>query len=416
MKKHSYYILLALAAAFLNSCGGKEQTTEKESEGQKDSTVAEITQEQFNTMKMEIAPLQEREFDNMIAAAGKIDVPPRSRAKVTSFVGGYVKSISLLVGDKVTKGQALLTLESPEYIDMQQSYLETAEQIKYLKSEYERQKTLFDEKISSQKKYLEAESDYKRAKATYESLRQKLSMLRIDPSQVEQGRFSSYITVYSPISGDITAIDANVSMAISSTDVVMEIVETQAMHLELSVFEKDIFNLKIGQKVIFTVPQIGADKFEAKVSQIGKSVEGSNRVVNVYASLDADTKQKLLTGMFVEAQLVADSQNVLSVPFDAVATEESNSFLLVLESEKDGVYTFRRTLVKTGRRNGDWLEIIPDDNISSGTRILTKGVYDVISPKLASRIERLRTLKKTYNKLIIRCFCFYQRQSRDENR
>jgi len=377
MKRYSY-ILFALAIGFLSSCGGENKSSEGENSEQEDTSLVEITQEQFNSMKMEINPLQEREFDNTFKASGKIDVPPKNRAKVTSFVGGYVKTISLLVGDKVAKGQPLLTLESPEYIDLQQSYLEIAGQMEYLKSEYERQKTLFDEKISSQKKYLEAESDYKRAKATYESLRQKLNMLRINPSQVEQGKFSSYITVYSPISGDITAINANVGMAISPVDVIMEIVETQAMHLELAVFEKDIFNLKTGQKIKFTVPQVGSEEFEAQVSQIGKSVGGNDRVINVYASLDANTKQKLLTGMFVEAQLVADSRNALSVPFDAVTTEEGNNFLLILASEKEGLYSFRKTLVKTDERNGDWIEVIPDNTFNTNTRILSKGVYDVM--------------------------------------
>lgn len=378
MKKYFYYILIAPLLASFNSCGEKTKASEEENSLQAESSIVKITQEQFNSMKMEIAPLEEREFDNMMKASGKIDVPPNSRAKVTSFIGGYVKSTSLLVGDKVVKGQALLTLESPEYIDLQQSYLETAGQIKYLKSEYERQKTLFEENISSQKKYLEAESDYKRAKATYESLRQKLNMLHIDPSKVEQGNFSSFITVHSPISGDITSINANIGMAISPTDVIMEIVESQAMFLKLAVFEKDVFNLQIGQKVKFTVPQIGINEFEAKVSQIGKTVEGNERVINVYASLDADTKQKLLTGMFVEGQLIVDSRKVLSIPVDAIVVEEGSNFLLILESEKDDIYTFRKTLVKVGDRNNDWIEIIPNDNINSGTKVLIKGVFDII--------------------------------------
>ncbi|MDY9917454.1 MULTISPECIES: efflux RND transporter periplasmic adaptor subunit [Proteiniphilum] len=377
MKKYSY-ILFVLTVGFLSSCTGEGKSLKTDNSEQEDSSLVEITQEQFSSMKMEISALQEREFDNTVKASGRIDVPPKSRAKVTSFIGGYVKSVSLQVGNKVTKGQPLLTLESPEYIDLQQSYLEIAGQMGYLKSEYERQKTLFDEKISSQKKYLEAESDYKRTKASYESLRQKLNMLRINPLQVEQGTFSSYITVYSPISGDITAINANIGMAITPTDVIMEIVETQAMHLELAVFEKDVFNLRNGQNIKFTVPQIGSEEFGAQVSQIGKSVEGSDRVIHVYASLDAGAKQKLLTGMFVEAQLVAASRNALSVPFDAVTTEEGNNFLLVLESQKKDIYTFRKVLVKTGERHGDWLEVIPDNTINSDTKVLFKGVYDVM--------------------------------------
>jgi cobalt-zinc-cadmium efflux system membrane fusion protein len=122
-------------------------------------------------MKMEIGAPTEREFDVSIKTSGKIDVPPQNRAKITTFIGGYVKATKLLVGDKVTKGQALLTLESTEFIDIQKDYLEIAEQINYLKSEYDRQKTLYDEKITSQKNYLKAESEYRKAKAMYQSLK-----------------------------------------------------------------------------------------------------------------------------------------------------------------------------------------------------------------------------------------------------
>ena len=377
MKKYSY-ILFALAIGILGSCEGENKSTGEESVSSEDNSLIEITKEQFSSMNMEIAPLQEHEFDAVVRASGKIDVPPQKRAKVTSFVAGFVKSTSLLVGSKVTKGQALLTLESPEYIDMQQSYMEISSRLSYLKSEYERQKTLFEEKISSQKKYLEAESEYKRAKATHESLRQKLNMLRINPSQVEQGKLASSITVYAPVSGDVTLININVGMAISPTDVLMEIVDTKAMHLELAVFEKDIFNLKTGQRIKFVIPQVSTDEFEARISQIGKSIEGKDRIINVYATLDDNAKEKLMTGMFVEARIVADSRNALSVPFDAVAIEEGSHFLLMLESEKEGNYTFRKTLVQIGERNGDWIEITSDNKISSDSKVLVKGVYDVM--------------------------------------
>lgn len=377
MKKYNYILSILVGFAFI-ACGGEKKTGEEPSMVEEDKSVVVVTQEQFKTMNMEISPLVEKDFDVVIKASGRIDVPPQKRAKVTSFVGGFVKSLSHMVGDKVTKGQPLLTLESPEYLDIQQSYLEIFGQLSYLKSEYERQRTLFNEKIASQKKYLEAESDYKKAKATYESLRQKLRLLNINPEQVEQGKLSSSVTVYAPISGDITIINANMGMSVSPSDVIMEIVDTKSLHLELSVFEKNVFDLKNGQKVKFIIPQISSDEFEAVISLIGKSVEGNDRIITVYATLDDAAKQKLLSGMFAEAQIVADSKKVLSVPVDALTSEESNQFLLVLESEKEGNYTFRKTLVKTGERNGEWVEVLVDNNIKADARILVKGVYDVI--------------------------------------
>ena len=78
-----------------------------------------VTEAQFQAINMELGQLQEENFDVVINTTGKIDVPPQNRAKITTFVGGYVKSTKLLEGDKVTKGQALLQLESTEFIDIQ---------------------------------------------------------------------------------------------------------------------------------------------------------------------------------------------------------------------------------------------------------------------------------------------------------
>lgn len=376
MKKYHFYIIIGIFL-FLMACGG-EKSIEKEIVASRDNSLIEVSDEQFSSMKMQVASLQERSFDAVVKAAGKVDVPPKDRVKLTSYVAGYVKSMPLLVGSKVSKGQVLLSLESPEYIDLQQSYMEIAGQMNYLKSEYERQKTLFEENIASQKKYLEAESDYKRAKATYESLRQKLNVLHISSAQVEKGQFSSTINIYSPINGDIASINVTAGMAVSPSDVILEVVNTDAMHLELAVFEKDIFNLHNGQEVKFTIPQVGSEVFTAKVSQIGKSVEGEDRVVNVYASLDKDVRNKMLTGMFVEAELIASSRKALSIPYDAVVNEESKQFILALDNYVDGEYTFKKVLVTTGERNGDWVEITLKDELPKDAKFLFKGVYDLI--------------------------------------
>ena len=110
-------------------------------------------------------------------------------------MSGYVKTTKLLIGDKVTKGQAIVTLESTDYLDVQKDYLEVAGQIDYLKSEFERQKTLYDEKITSQKNYLKAESEYRRAKGMYQSLKAKLVLLNINPVNVEKVKLGSIINV-----------------------------------------------------------------------------------------------------------------------------------------------------------------------------------------------------------------------------
>jgi cobalt-zinc-cadmium efflux system membrane fusion protein len=369
MKKSLYIIALSLV---LFAC--KKAKTEVVE--QKDNGLIAVTAAQFQSSGMEISSPIEHDFDVMVKASGKIDVPPQNRAKVNTFMGGYVKSTTLLVGNKVTKGQALLTLQSTEFLDIQKEYMEVAEQINFLKSEYDRQKTLFDEKITSQKNFLKAESEYRRAKAMHQSLRAKLVLLNINPKNVEKGILTSIITIFSPITGDIVIMNANVGMYVAPSDVILEIVDTDHLHLELGIFEKDILKVKIGQKILFKVPEASPELFNAEVHLVGKSIEGNDRTINIHGHLDDAIKQKLLTGMFVEAEIVTNSKKGLAIPSQALITENNKNFVLLVAEEKNG-YSFKKVSVTVGEKSEKFVEILPSANITTSARILTKGVFEL---------------------------------------
>ncbi len=79
-------------------------------------------------------------------------------------------------------------------------------------------------------------------------------MLNINPSSVEKGIITSTINLYSPIEGYITKVNISNGVYVSPTDAIMEIVDTDHIHLELSVFEKDILNIPMvaGQDILIT--------------------------------------------------------------------------------------------------------------------------------------------------------------------
>ena len=370
MKKIIYTIVLT---SLLFSC--KDAKTEETTV--KDNGLITVSTAQFQSSGMEIANPIEQDFDVVINTSGRIDVPPQNRAQVTSFIGGYVKATKLLVGDKVTKGQALLTLENTEYLDIQKDYLEVAEQIKYLKSEFERQKTLYDEKITSQKNYLKAESEYRRTLGMYQSLRAKLQLLNINPSNVEKGKLTSIVTIFAPISGDIVIMNANVGMPVAPSDVILEIVDTNHLHLELAVFEKDILKVKVGQKITFVVPEATKEVFDAEVHLVGKSIEGNDRTINVHGHLDDNIKQKLLTGMFVEAKIKTSSKKGFSIPTEALISENNKNFVLLLNNDANNILSFKKVPVTLGEKSERNVEIIPDNQINASSKILIKGVFDL---------------------------------------
>ena len=167
----------------LTACGNSENKKEvilKETSTHSEEII--ITKAQFEGEKMVLGSLSEYDFNDTVKVNGMIDVPPQNKSSVTTLIGGFITKTPLLIGDKVKKGQILVSLKNTEFVDIQQNYLEVAEQLNYLKSEFNRQKTLFDENITSEKNYLKAESNYKSNLAHFNGLRKKLQMMNINPN------------------------------------------------------------------------------------------------------------------------------------------------------------------------------------------------------------------------------------------
>ena len=136
--KNLYHILIVIILA---SCGDNTVNTYDNSQKNKSfsNDLIAVTKNQFEKGEMRLGSIENKAFLETIETNGSIDVPPEKKAIVNATMGGYIMSTPLLVGDQVKKGQLLVTIENPEFITLQQEYLEAKEQLTYLKSEYERQ-------------------------------------------------------------------------------------------------------------------------------------------------------------------------------------------------------------------------------------------------------------------------------------
>ncbi|TYQ00077.1 cobalt-zinc-cadmium efflux system membrane fusion protein [Tenacibaculum adriaticum] len=373
--KRIYILLFSLALA---SCGKSEKNTETAIEQVTSNNTITITQSQFESEKMELGTLSEQSFNETIKTNGFIDVPPQNRASVSTFLGGYVKRTPLLIGDKVKKGQLVVILENTEFVEVQQEYLEVTEQLNYLKTEFERQQTLYNEKITSQKNFLKAESTYKSSLAQYNGLRKKLKMMNINPTSVEQGNISSTINIYTPIQGYVTKVNVSNGTYVSPSETIIEIVNTDHIHLELTVFEKDILKIKKGQVIHFKIPEASNKVYKAEVHLVGTSVNEKDRTVKVHGHLEDDEKTNFVTGMFAEAEIISSTKKTLALPKEAITEVDGDYFVLVLKNKNEGVYTFDTLKLEVGKQSEEFVEVT---NISDlkGKEILTKGGFMLLN-------------------------------------
>ena len=371
--KHIYIILISLALIACEESENQSKTTTKELP----SNGIVVTKAQFNTEKMQLGMLTEQWFNTKVKATGFIDVPPQNKSSVSTFMGGYIVKTPLLIGDKVKKGQLLISLENTDFVEIQQQYLEVAEQLHYLKSEYKRQEILYNEKITSQKNFLKAESAYKSTLALYSGLRKKLVMMNINPHALEKGKISSKINLYAPIDGYITKVNVSNGSYVSPADEILEIVNTEHIHLELSVFEKDILKIKKNQQILFKIPEATDSVFKAEVHLVGTSVNEKDRTIKVHGHIEDDEHTNFIMGMFVEADIITHSDTKMALPKEAVIEIENTYFALVEKNKSEREYTFDKVQLAIGKQSDNFVEVLNFEKLK-GKQVLVKGAFMLV--------------------------------------
>lgn len=233
---------------------------------------------------------------------GILVLPPQNRATVTLTMGGTVRSTTLLPGAYVRRGEVLASLENPEFITLQQTYLDSHAQCEYLRTEYLRQQTLSREEASSQKRYQQSRAEYLSMRSRMEAAAAQLSLLGIDTTLLLTSGIVPCLEVKAPISGYAADVQMNVGRHFDVGEPLCEIVDKSDMMLRLTAYEKDLVHLKPGAGVEFRVNGLEGRTFRGTVTMIGQQVNNENRSIDVYVRI-SDRDAQFRPGMYAMARI-----------------------------------------------------------------------------------------------------------------
>ncbi len=381
MKFSSQLLVTSLIGLlFWSSCSKSEEGAVEAvgEEAQTGSTEIQLTEEQFKTMKMEWGKLHTGEFSEEIRVQGSVQIPVEGMREITTYFGGYVYDLKLIEGQEVRKGEVLFTLENPDFLRLQQEYLEIKSQLAYLKVEWERQKTLAQEQISAQKNSLKAGADYEGALAKAQSLKKQLALISIDVETLSPDTMRSKISVTSPISGFVEEVIAVPGQFLPSAAKALTLMSKEHIHVELVLFEKDAAKVHPGQLVEFTSPDRPEEILKAKIYVVGKSIN-AQRQINVHAHLlDEKEEAKLTPGMFLQARIQLDPKLSLAVPEESVIELGDEYFILVQKSKVEGGFTLQKIKVTPGAKGKNYRAISSALALDSTTLVLVKGGFNLL--------------------------------------
>jgi membrane fusion protein, heavy metal efflux system len=376
--------VITLVGTFLISCSGKQQPQESKEVEVLPEDIVELSIDQFRMVGVEYGKVEQKTLSNTIKANGLITVSPQNLVSICAPFGGFIKNIDLVQGSPVHKGQTLAVIENPEFIELQQNYLDAKSKLEFAEGEYNRHKELFKDDVYSKQNFQEVTSNYKSIKAQVNALGQKLALIGIDATGLQEDKISRSVAILSPISGYVKAVNENVGKYVNPTDVIFEVINTDKLTLELTLFEKDIFKVNIGQKLHFSISNDEANNFEALITQVGKSI-AVDKTVKIYAAINQPSS-RILPGMFVSALIETTSNPVNALPSQCIVQFDEKFYIFVFDRDKEEngkpFTEFKMVEVGKGITDGGFTEVIlPKEFNISTVKVVTKGAYNLLAAK-----------------------------------
>ena len=363
-------IILFSSLAFFIACTGPKQENTAEEKNITSTTVT-LNEKQLAAAGITTAAGEKKNISSVLKVNGKIEVPPQNIVSISLPLGGYLKSTHLLPGTKIKKGEVIAVIEDPQYIQIQQDYLTSVARLNFLEKEFARQKDLNQSKATSDKVLQQTEADYKSQKIASKSLYEKLKLIGVNPESLDENSISRSINVYAPIDGFVSKVNVNIGKYVNASDVIFELINPTDIHLGLTVFEKDVNKLFMGQKLKAFTNNEPDKKHNAEIILISQDLS-PERSVTVHCHFE-DYDKLLLPGMYMNAEIDLSSANSFVITEEAIVAFEDKTYIFIEEGK--GKYKF--TEVKTGISENGFTGIINGDEFLNKP-IVIKGAYSLL--------------------------------------
>ena len=375
------FLLTPLLAGLLAGCGSDSAAkTEpaKASVAPANADQVTISAAQVKAAGITLGGFTRQNMASEVLANGVIDVPPQNMVSISAVLGGYVQQVKVLPGQFMKKGTVVAVLRHPDYLKLQQDYLQSRARVQFLTQDLERQRILDVEDVGAKRKLQQARADYATEQAAVRSLAAQLTQLNISPSRLAaSGQIQPTVTLTTPLAGYVKTVSINPGQFVNPADVLVEVVDRSDLHLQLKVFERDIARVQLGQPILFTVPsrQTAGEILRARVFLVGKAFDDNARTVTVHAHLEGNDAETLLPGQYVAARIQTAGRRVRTLPEEAIIQAGELSYAYVQTAATDSTATFRRVKIKPNATAHGDVAVTPLEAVPDTARLVQRGAY-----------------------------------------
>jgi cobalt-zinc-cadmium efflux system membrane fusion protein len=342
----------------------------------------------FLDLKVERA--QTKEVELGVTSVGKVVEDQSRSAHLRSLIPGTISQVLFNLGDTVRKGQVLFYLASVEVGRAKSDYLKARFDLDLAQANLERQRRLFEAKVAARRNLQEAEYTYQTAQANLAAAHRALHLFGLSDSEIEAlnhntpfpHELAPIIPIHAPISGTVVERQVHLGERVGPEDELCRIVDLSSVCIDAHVFEKDLPQIRVGQKVVVTLPAYPQQRFTGRVKYIGDLLEKETGTY-IVRTLVPNPEHKLKPGMSASILILTSSRRALVVPREAILEEGSERFVF-LKKER----SFCKQKVEVGLTTNGLTEVC--SGLKEGEEVVVKGNFLLKSELAKGSLEEQR--------------------------
>ena len=321
---------------------------------------------------IQVAAAGPGELGVRVHTPGEVRVHPDLLAHISPRVPGVAAEVFANVGDRVRQGQLLAVLDSPGLSELKSAFLVARERLVLARATFDREESLWDQSVSSERRFLEAKNGLAEARIELRAARQKLEALGFSREYLARLSFDggepfTRYEMKAPFEGTVIHKHIVMGEVLGEDSEAFVVADLRSVWVMLTAYQKDLPFLRVGQAVHIETGQ-GGPSTTAALDYISPIVDEATRTAPVRVVL-SNPDGRWRPGSFVHAMVSADAVDVpVLVPESAIQTLEDES-VVFLETD-DG---FAPQPVEIGRTDRTHAEIL--SGLEAGQRYVSQGAF-----------------------------------------
>ena len=337
-----------------------------------------LSPEAMKNAGIKVITLNAESLPDTIRATANIAHNQDRSFHVTPRVRGRVVEVYASIGSAVSVGSSLALLDSTELGEARAEHAKAVALLDLAKSNVEREKRLFEQKISPQKDLLAAQAEERRAEVEVRMLHEKLRLYGLSDGEINGSNAApSRYMVRAPGPGIVLEKEITQGEVIEAGKKVFTISDLSTVWVLLNIYEKDLAKVRRGTSVKIQTESYPGEIFAGKVAYIGDVLDPQNRTVSLRVEVP-NPNRRLKPGMFATAEVVTGGASAKGIVIPSSAIQKIEGKPAAFVRQNDG--SFAKRDLDLGKEMGGRVEV--KSGLTEGEQLVVEGSFALKSELL----------------------------------